>query len=198
VEHTGRVDVVDFSFAGMTDPAIVRQGLARAGRDVDAEAIGAVLATYLRVLEEEVTSAERFVVHEGVHEVLVEALSWERSAVGLGTGNVRGGARVKLGRPGLYERFAFGGFGCDSEDRAELIRVGAERGAERLGVPRAECRVVVIGDTPKDVAAALAIGAEAIGVGTGPYTVEDLLACGATRAFRSLSEPGVLEALRGG
>jgi phosphoglycolate phosphatase len=75
--------------------------------------------------------------------------------------------------------------------------VGAERGAERLGLPRADCRVVVIGDTPKDVAAALAIGAEAIGVGTGPYTAEDLLACGAARAFRNLTEPGVLEALRG-
>lgn len=197
VEHTGRADVVDFSFAGMTDPAIVRTGLARAGRTPDADAIAAVLATYLRVLEEEVVAAERFVVHEGVADVLVEVEAWERSAVGLGTGNIRDGARVKLGRPGLYERFAFGGFGCDSEDRAQLLRVGAERGAGRLGVPRAECRVVVIGDTPKDVAAALAIGAEPIGVGTGPYTMEDLMACGASRAFRNLSEPGVLEALRG-
>jgi phosphoglycolate phosphatase len=197
VEHTGTATVVDFSFAGMTDPAIVRLGLSRAGRTVDAGSIAAVLASYLRALEEEVSAAERFVVHEGVTEVLIEVLSWDRSAVGLGTGNIRDGARVKLGRPGLFERFGFGGFGCDAEDRAELLRVGAERGAERLGLPRADCRVVVIGDTPKDVAAALAIGAEAIGVGTGPYTAEDLLACGAARAFRNLTEPGVLEALRG-
>lgn len=197
VEHTGRADLVDFSFAGMTDPAIVRRGLAKAERVADAEAIAAVLASYLRALADEVASASGFVVHEAVGDVLAEAGAWTGFAIGLGTGNVRDGARVKLGRAGLFERFGFGGFGCDHEDRAELLRVGAERGAALLGVPRAECRVVVIGDTPKDVAAALAIGAEAIGVGTGPYPAAELLACGATRAFANLGEAGVVEALRG-
>lgn len=197
-EHIGRTDVVDFPFAGMTDPAIIRLGLTRAGRDADADAIAAVLAIYLRTLEEEVAAAERFVVHEGVQETIATVAGRPRSAIGLGTGNVRDGARVKLGRARLFESFAFGGFGCDSEERAELLRVGAERGAARLGLPRAECRVVVIGDTPKDVAAALKIGAEAFGVGTGPYTAEDLMACGATRAFRTLTAEGAIEALREG
>lgn len=198
VEHTGTTAALDFSFAGMTDPAIVRRGLEHAGRPADPESIAAVLASYLRVLSEEVTAAASFVVHDGIPHALDEASSWSSCVLGLGTGNIRDGARVKLGRANLFDRFAFGGFGCDSEDRAELLAVGAGRGAALLGVPRVECRVVVIGDTPKDVAAALAIGAEAIGVGTGPYSANDLRACGAAWAFATLEEDGALDALRGG
>jgi phosphoglycolate phosphatase-like HAD superfamily hydrolase len=119
------------------------------------------------------------------------------AAVGLGTGNVREGARLKLGRVGLFEHFDFGGYGCDAEDRAEVIRIGAERGASALGRTLSECRVVVIGDTPKDVAAAQAIGAECVGVATGSYSVDALLACGATAAFSDLTAEGAWPALFG-
>lgn len=195
--QTGSAAVLDFSFAGMTDPAIVRAGLTHAGREAHAEAIAAVLAAYLVVLEEEVRAAERFLVHAGIPEALDHAAGWSGVAIGLGTGNIAEGARVKLGRANLHDRFSFGGFGSDSEDRAELLRVGAERGAAKLGVRREDCRVVIIGDTPKDVAAALAIGAEAVGVGTGPYSASDLRACGAQFAFANLLEAGAIEALRG-
>lgn len=195
--HTGTAAVLDFSFAGMTDPAIVRAGLTNAGREPTSDAIAAVLAVYVQVLEEEVRLTERFLVHDGILEALAHAESWPGVALGLGTGNIEGGARVKLGRANLYDRFSFGGFGSDAEDRAELIRVGADRGAARLGRRREECRVVVIGDTPKDVAAALAIGAEALAVGTGPYSAADLKASGAHFAFDSLLSEGAIEALRG-
>ncbi len=66
-----------------------------------------------------------------------------------------------------------------------------------LGASVAECRVVVIGDTPKDVAAAQAIGAESVGVATGSFSAEQLLASGATRAFGDLAAPGALEAVLG-
>ena len=54
---------------------------------------------------------------------------------------------------------------------------------------------MVIGDTPKDAAAALAIGAECIGVGTGSFTPEQLIAGGATYAFGDLAAPGAVAAL---
>ncbi|MFO0592857.1 MAG: HAD hydrolase-like protein [Polyangiaceae bacterium] len=194
---TGREAVIDFSFAGMTDPAIVRRTLVNMDLPADLAAIEAVLEAYLTVLEEEVYSAPRFVIHEGIPEALAAAEGWSRVAVGLGTGNIERGARVKLSRGDLHHRFAFGGFGSDSEDRAELLRKGAERGAARLGATIEECRVVIIGDTPKDVAAAIAIGAESIGVGTGPFTPAELRECGATWAFSSLLEDGAMSALRG-
>ena len=119
-------------------------------------------------------------------------------AIGLGTGNVRPGAAAKLGRVGILRHFAFGGFGCDHEDRAELLRVGVVRGAATLGVAAGSCRVVVVGDTPRDVAAATEIGAESIGVATCGFGTADLLASGATRAFDDMTAAGFVDVLVGG
>lgn len=197
----GRRDAFEkIPFAGMTDRAIVRAGLAAIGRaDVSEAQIDEAIAGYLAVLEEEVANADAalYRVHAGIERALDAAASRGGCAIGLGTGNVKPGAKAKLTRVGLYERFAFGGFGCDHENRHELIRIGAERGAAALDAKRADCRVVVIGDTPKDVAAARAIGAECVGVGTGPFSPADLLAAGATHAFRDLSDPAAIPALLG-
>jgi phosphoglycolate phosphatase-like HAD superfamily hydrolase len=183
---------------GMTDRAIVRHGLETMGLSGTEEEIDAMLAAYVETLEAEVLSADmsRYRVHQGMVEAL-DAARARGHAIGLGTGNIREGARVKLTRVGIYERFAFGGFGCDHEHRVELIRVGAQRGAARLGRPVEECRVVVIGDTPKDVAAAKGIGAECLGVGTGSFTPSQLIDSGATFAFQNLAAPGAIDALLG-
>ena len=187
-----------FRFDGMTDRLIARKGLTLLGVEVTETAIDALLDVYVQLLEVEVARADisKYRVHDGI----VEALDAARElgmGLGLGTGNVIAGARIKLGRVGIFEKFAFGGFGSDAEERAGLIRRGAERGAEHLGAPLAECRVVVIGDTPKDVDAARAIGAESIGVGTGGFSVSELSEHGATHAFDSLAAPGALDAMLG-
>jgi phosphoglycolate phosphatase-like HAD superfamily hydrolase len=197
----GRPDACSsFGFDGMTDRSIARLALTAIGAPVTPEAIDDVLRRYVELLEEEVSRADmsRYRVHAGMEQAVDTALSRDGYAVGLGTGNIREGARVKLSRVGIYDRFSFGGFGCDHEHRVELIRRGAERGAERLGVPLSECRVVVIGDTPKDVHAAKGIGAECIGVGTGRFTPEQLMESGADKAYRDLAEPGALEAVLAG
>jgi phosphoglycolate phosphatase-like HAD superfamily hydrolase len=195
-ELTGRDDVFEgTSFAGMTDRAIVRHGLRAAGHDDSAAAIDRVLDRYVALLEHEVPKSEGYRVLPGVTAVLDALEKTERVAIGLGTGNVKRGAEAKLTRGEIHRRFTFGGFGCDHEDRAELLRLGAKRGAEILGAPLDMCRVVVIGDTPKDVAAAVAIGAACIGVGTGGFAPSTLVALGATSAFATLAEEPVLAAL---
>lgn len=191
----GRADACTaFSFGGMTDRAIMRGGLTALGAPADAGAIDALLAAYLPILEQEMANGGCR-IHAGIERALDTAASRERCAVGLGTGNVREGARIKLSRVGIFHRFAFGGFGCDSEDRAELIRIGAERGAAALGLPRSECRVVVIGDTPKDIAAAKAIGAACVAVATGSFSVAELAAEGPSIAVRDLTDPAAIDAL---
>lgn len=195
----GRRDACDhFSFSGMTDRAIVRLGLTEVGAEPTDAAIDALLAVYVERLEAEVqrTDDARYRVHAGMREA-IDAGHAHGFAVGLGTGNVRAGAMAKLRRVSLHERFDFGGFGDDHELRAELIRAGAERGATRLGKRRDEVRVVVIGDTPKDVAAAEAIGAECIAVATGDHSVSALRRTAATHVFADLSVPGALEAVLG-
>ncbi|HXX30304.1 MAG TPA: HAD family hydrolase [Myxococcaceae bacterium] len=194
----GRRDACSgFRFDGMTDRAIVRGGLAALGREATPEAIDALLALYLEVLAEEVAAAPSatYRVHAGMEQILDAARGRGEVAVGLGTGNIREGARIKLERVGLFDRFAFGGFGCDHEDRPTLLRRGAERGAGHLGVRLGAGRVVVIGDTPKDVLAARAIGAESVAVATGSFTVAELAAAGATHAFATLAVAGALEAV---
>jgi phosphoglycolate phosphatase-like HAD superfamily hydrolase len=198
-ERYGRSDAcTSFRFDGMTDRLIARQGLTLLGVEPTDAAIDDILAVYVRLLEVEVARATdaRYRLHDGIAEALAVAHELGMG-VGLGTGNVREGARIKLSRVGIYERFAFGGFGSDAEDRAVLIRRGAERGAEHLRVPLEECRIVVIGDTPKDVDAARAVGAESVGVGTGGFSAGALREYGATHAFASLASPGALGALLG-
>ncbi|XXF75510.1 HAD family hydrolase [Myxococcaceae bacterium GXIMD 01537] len=194
----GRGDACDsFSMSGMTDRAIVRKGLSGIGVDAAEPRIDAVIDSYLAHLTEEVRKVDdhKYRLHPGMREAVTAARALKDVAVGLGTGNVRRGAQVKLERVNIYDQFSFGGFGCDNEDRVELIRHGAMSGAALLGIPVGECRVVVIGDTPKDVHAAKGIGAVCIGVGTGNFSAEALLAAGADFAFPDFSASGALGVL---
>lgn len=191
----GRADWLDFSFSGMTDVAIVREGLRRGGIADTPESIEALLSAYVGKLPEEINRTQDYLVYPGVLETLERASGCADCALGLGTGNIERGAKIKLARANLNRYFDFGGFGSDHESRGELLRVGARRGAELLCVELEQCRVVVIGDTPKDVLAALAIDAECIGVGTGTNSPEELLSCGATAAFSNLADEGAQSAI---
>ena len=185
-------------FDGMTDRSIARLGLEAIAVAATEAGIDELLELYLEELRAElrVAQADNYRVHAGVLETL-HAARERGMALGLGTGNVREGARLKLEHVDLFQHFGFGGFGDDHELRVELIRKGAERGAEGLGQPLAQCRVVIIGDTPKDIDAARGIGAESIGVGTGSYSAAELRAHGATHAFDDLTSPAALRALLG-
>jgi len=185
----------DVRFNGMTDPGIVRVGLEQLGRAAEPSVVAAILDDYVPLLADELTRADGFQVFPGVTALLDALAAADRAAVGLGTGNLRAGARLKLAHAGLEAYFSFGGFGCDHELRAELLGIGAARGAASLGCTPDECRVVVIGDTPHDVAAARAIGAASLGVGTGGCDAAQMRAAGATWAYDDLAAPGVLDVL---
>jgi phosphoglycolate phosphatase len=197
-QHARRDACARIRFDGMTDRSITRLGLEAIGVEPTDAAIDAVLATYVEELRAELvlSTRESYRVHAGV-EAALAAAKQRGMAQGLGTGNIVEGARLKLEHVGLYHHFDFGGFGSDHELRVELIRLGAERGAKQLGQAREACRIVVIGDTPKDVDAARGIGAESLGVGTGSFSAEQLREHGATYAFADLSEPAALAALLG-
>jgi phosphoglycolate phosphatase-like HAD superfamily hydrolase len=155
-----------------------------------------VIEAYLARLERElIAAADRYVVYPGVVELLERAQGLEQVAVGLGTGNVERGARLKLQPGDLNRLFRFGGFGSDATERAEVLRIGATRGAALLQQPVEACRVVVIGDTPRDVEAALAIGAECLAVATGNYARETLLESGAHLAVEDLTAKEAAELL---
>jgi phosphoglycolate phosphatase-like HAD superfamily hydrolase len=176
-----------YSLDGMTDPLIldyVFETFLR--RTATADEARTVMDAYVRHLERELVTA-RFIVMPAVEETLAR-LEARGAVVGLATGNLEGGARLKLERGGLWSRFPFGGFGSDAPDRAELTRVAIRRGLARVGRPLEPREILVVGDTPRDVAAAHAAGATCVAVATGRHTVEELLAAGADAAYPTLRE----------
>ncbi|MBL8743573.1 MAG: HAD family hydrolase [Myxococcales bacterium] len=182
----GRPDACDgFVFGGMTDRAIARQGLEAIGQDASPRAIDALIDGYRGFLAVELAKSEKLRVHDGALS-LVELARSQGHAVGLGTGNVRAGARLKLEHAGIWDRFDFGGFGCDAEARPELLSIGRGRGRERLGT--SETATWVIGDTPRDVEAAHAIGADCLAVTTGRFDAQALRAAGARHVVDSLAD----------
>jgi phosphoglycolate phosphatase-like HAD superfamily hydrolase len=165
---------------GKTDPLIAREFLAHFGReDRWNETTRAVLFTaYLDFLEHEMQRAkttDSIRVLPGVKELLDHLSGRPGFAVGLVTGNLEGGARIKLRYARLDHYFRFGGYGSDSEDRTELIRKGMERGAEMVSPAGIE-RSFVIGDTPLDIIHGHAAGASVIAVASSRYSVSDLQA----------------------
>lgn len=188
-------DAVDgIAFGGMTDRAIVRQGLARAAVEITEATITAVLAKYVELLASALDDTKSFRVLPGARVAVLRAQGI-LTAVGLGTGNVKAGASMKLARGGLDDLFTFGGFGCDAELRADVLRRGWERGAELLGVAASSCEVLVVGDTPRDIDAARAIGAASLAVVTGASPLDDLRAAEPTFLAPTLEHPEALTAL---
>ncbi len=191
-----RPDACNFPFGGMTDRAIARQGIRALDHEPDEAAVDGLIAAYLSFLEAEIPRAEGAKVHAGVHATLDHLTPLAGAAIGLGTGNVIEGARRKLRHLDLDHRFAFGGYGSDHEGRPELLQIGADRGAAHLGQSRASCRVVVIGDTPRDIAAARAIGALCIAVATGNSPLDELRSHEPDLAIADLTDPAALRLLR--
>ena len=114
---------------------------------------------------------------------------------GLLTGNIHQGARAKLAAAGIdLARFRVTAFGSDHEDRPELPAVAQRRASELLGVEIQGNRVIIVGDTPADIQCGEAIGARAIGVATGRYSVEQLSEYNPYAVFETLADtPAVLE-----
>jgi phosphoglycolate phosphatase-like HAD superfamily hydrolase len=116
------------------------------------------------------------------------------TVLALGTGNLEQSARMKLAAHGLDRYFETGGFGEDGIERDALIAAGIARAQSRYRMGFA--RVVVIGDTPADVACARANRVHSLGVATGPCDVQALRQAGATLVYADLSRtPTIVEAL---
>lgn len=178
-------------YGGKTDPALVEELYrARLGRAPTASETEAFIAAYLPRLHR-LLADQGVLVYDGVGEALAY-LARCGAVLGVATGNVRAGAEAKLAAAQLTTWFAFGGYGCDSHLRAELVARAIERARERGGVGE----VVVVGDTIHDIAAARACGATVCAVTTGSDPAEAL--AGADAVFATLRELPAWHAARFG
>jgi phosphoglycolate phosphatase-like HAD superfamily hydrolase len=127
-------------------------------------------------------------VYEGVLELLTELGEHPEATVGLLTGNAASGAAAKMRHFGLAEHFQFGAYGCDHADRNRLGPIALERASAHAGRSFSPNETWVIGDTPKDIACAHAIGARCLAVATGSFSAAQLAARGADQVVESLGD----------
>ena len=203
-DEMGTAGPIDgYRFDGKTDPQIVRELLELAGHPESRsdDRITAVCRRYVDLLTAELAKPTQTTkLYPGIKELLAALEPYEadgRALVGLLTGNVQNGAALKLRSAGLDPaRFVVGAFGSDSHARAELPAVAAQRAAERTGRRFTGADLVVVGDTPDDVACARPMGARTVAVATGFYDTAALRAAGATHVFQDLGDTqAVLQAL---
>lgn len=191
-----------YRYDGKTDRQIAREQMRAAGvPDVSIDArLDALFDTYLANLERELVAApDAAQLLVGVEALLDAVESESRAVLGLLTGNVAGGAARKLGAVGVdVARFRVNAFGSDHEHRPELPRIAQQRARTELGLDVPGDAVVIIGDTPADIACGRPIGARAIAVATGRYSEDDLAAHAPHAVFPDLRDTArVLEAILG-
>jgi phosphoglycolate phosphatase len=163
------------SFAGKTDPQIARELLAGAGigHTQILDGLDLLFERYLVNLEARLP-ADPVTVLPGVPELLDALDDVDDVGVGLLTGNVVGGARLKLSSGDLWERFTFGSYGSDHAERDELPAIAIQRARDLWGERVAAEHAVVVGDTPKDVQCGRAGGTRTLAVATGGFTIAEL------------------------
>jgi phosphoglycolate phosphatase-like HAD superfamily hydrolase len=161
-------------FAGRTDVSLVREAFTLEGIEPSAENFARFFAAYLRLLRQLILECKGGAC-PGVLE-FYKALQRlpEPPLTGLLTGNIKDGARIKLERYDLWDKFPFGGFADDHEDRDQIAATALRRGSQAIGRELCGEEVVVIGDTPLDIRCARAIGAKALAVATGGVPLEEL------------------------
>jgi phosphoglycolate phosphatase-like HAD superfamily hydrolase len=167
-----------YRYDGKTDRQIVRDLMRGEGfgdDEIDAR-MSQVMEAYVAGLEREIGAPHtRVEVLTGVMQLLDALVSRSHCVVGLLTGNLEPGAQRKLNAAGIgFERFTVGAFGSDHEVRAELPAIAQQRARARLGLQVDGRAVVIVGDTPSDILCGRPIGARAIAVATGHYTVDAL------------------------
>ncbi|MBK6486487.1 MAG: haloacid dehalogenase-like hydrolase [Gemmatimonadetes bacterium] len=181
-----------YRYDGKTDRQIVRDLMREDGHDdvaIDAR-LPTVLEEYLLRLEREL-SREEPQVHrlDGVLELLDALESRADRVLGLLTGNVLPGAERKLRAVGIDPgRFRIGAFGSDHEHRPALPAIALERSRVALDATFSGDRLIIVGDTPADIHCGRDVGARAIAVATGHYSVDDLSAHGPAAVFADLRD----------
>jgi phosphoglycolate phosphatase len=186
--------------AGRTDRIILTDVVRQAGHTAEDALLDRLRDRYIEHLSEEIERPGRPQSFEspgarrgfkgvmpGIRDLLDTLAERRDVCVGLLTGNFQAGARIKLEHFGLWRYFRCGAFGDDSADRNDLVPFAVQR-ARECGVPDlASEHVLVVGDTPHDIACARAAGAVAVAVATGGFTVDQLRVDGADIVFQDLS-----------
>ena len=188
-------------YDGKTDRQIVREALTWAGLDdaaINAQ-MPAIEARYVEALHDELSREHGVTLLPGVLPLLDAVDARADMTMGLLTGNIAAGAAAKLAAVGLDAgRFRIGAFGSDHEHRSELPAIAQSRARALLAREVAGEALVIVGDTPSDIACGRGVGARAVAVATGHFSVSELAAHAPAAVFADLTDTdAVMAALAG-
>jgi phosphoglycolate phosphatase len=154
-------------FAGRTDLGIFKDvALTLLGRPITDTELQRVVARYIELLPAELERCP-FRLMPGVTQLLPLLAARKDILLGLETGNLEPTAYIKLKRGGIDKYFSFGGFGSDSEERSEFIRIAIARARNLNHGTIPDERIFLVGDSLFDIAAGRKAGINAIAVCTG-------------------------------
>lgn len=184
----GGIDQYDLG--GRTDTRIVHDVMGALGWQPArvTERLDEFFEAYLGGLTSEIGDGRHVVTLPGASAVVARLAQAPEALLGLVTGNIEEGARIKLLPTGLWPHFRVGAYGSDHMDRRRLPSLAARRAQALVGHAFAPTDVVVIGDTPHDIDCARAFGAVAVAVTTGQYTRDQLLADRPDHLFDDLGD----------
>jgi len=180
LDHFGTEgDAANNDFSGKTDPQIVFELMRAAGfTDGDiGDRLQGLFDGYLAELAIELETETRHRLFPGVAQLIPALADDSRVVLGLVTGNVQQGARLKLDHFELWHAFEVGAFGSDDRGRDRLPAIAIDRAEAKTGCRFHGADVVVVGDTPADIQCARAVGATAVAVATGQPSRETLAGC---------------------
>jgi phosphoglycolate phosphatase-like HAD superfamily hydrolase len=187
--HGVAADIGQHTSAGETDPQVGQETFrAVLGREPSHDEMMRLYSAYLWHLSDDIWTSGAYRVLDGAEQTLCR-IGRTGAILGVVSGAMEGAARAKMepGRLGRY--FVFGAYGSDSPDRDEVTRLAIAKAARLHGRALARSEVYVVGDTPRDIEAAHAADATAVGVASGHYTAEQLRAAQADHVLGSLTEP---------
>jgi phosphoglycolate phosphatase-like HAD superfamily hydrolase len=175
--------------AGRTDRAIAGDFFRTHGIPDTPEHWSRFRAAYLTRLPASLAARQGRVI-PGVLTFLSRLAECDDVAVGLLTGNLEAGARIKLAHHGLAHRFSFGAFGDEHLDRNAVAGEAWQIVRKRFGARVVPERLWVVGDTPLDVRCARAIGAKSLAVATGSHSRDELAADAPDLLLGDLTDAG--------
>jgi len=188
----------DIKMPGRTDTSILSDAVEAYGVSSEIERLARFQQAYLAHLGRELEQpGPRKAIMPGVVPLLSALEARDDAYLALLTGNYEAAAQAKLSYFDLWRYFRCGAFGDDAPDRNGLLPRALGRIRDCGGPVVAPQEVVVIGDTPLDVACAAAAGARSIAVATGAYDVAALRDAGADVVLQDFSDTReVLRALQ--
>jgi phosphoglycolate phosphatase-like HAD superfamily hydrolase len=186
-ELFGSSNLDGIDIAGRTDSSIARQLYARRGEVATPENCARFYDCYLKHLTH-FLPLTRGALLPGIVEMLETLKARPDCVLALLTGNLVRGAELKLTHYGLWNYFEFGAYADDHHDRNELGVFARTRAKEKHGIEFAAENILVLGDTPHDIACARAIGAKAVAIATGRHSRAELEACEPDFLFDDLSD----------